>query len=121
MYFWFILMTKWKDKYTQEQLDKYKERRRRKYFLLPEEEKKKIRLDCNIRAKNRYKEKKDEIDSYHKEYRERNKKLIQAKDRARRLKIKEQKPILNLIRETKKRATKNNIPFDLKESDVELP
>lgn len=114
-------MTKWKDKYTQEQIDKYNKRRREKYAALSEEEKSKHRSDCNERAKKRYIERKDEIDTYHKEYREKNKHLISKKDRARRQKLRKENPTLNLFRETKKRAKINNIDFNITEEDIIIP
>ena len=66
-------------------------------------------------------EKRDEIDFYYRGYREKNKDWISKKDRARRLKLKEENPILNLVREIRHRAKQSNIPCDLNESDIEIP
>jgi hypothetical protein len=92
-------------------------RRNEKYALLSEEEKERRRAV----SKEYGRAHRQELNEWAKEYRKTNAEWSRAAQKRARKKLKETKPEHLIWMETKKRAKKRDIPFDIEASDIVIP
>ena len=92
-------------------------KRRAHYAILSEEEKEKRRQ----RVREYSSQHREELNEWAKNYRKTNPEWTRASKKRARQKLRENNPQHLIWMETKKRAKKRNIPFDIEVSDITLP
>ena len=95
---------------------KQNEKRREKYATSEVEREKRLNSSKEYSLSHR-----QELNAYSKEYRKNNPDLLRSIQKRARLKLKENNPEHLIWMETKKRAFKKNIPFDIDVSDIIIP